>query len=148
MLHEWLLFVHIVGAIVFVGGGITLGVQVLGARRAPRQFLDAAKLAGRAIGVGAVLTLLSGIALVFVESDVWSFSMGFVLFGIATIVISGAVDALYFRKQTSAIEVAIEEGGPESPEVHAGLLRLARANAIVILLYVATVWAMVFKPGV
>ncbi|MCH8900532.1 MAG: hypothetical protein IH942_08610 [Acidobacteria bacterium] len=94
-----------------------------------------------------MLTLLSGIALVVVESDVWSFSMGFVLFGIATIVISGAVDALYFRKQTAAIEVAIEEGGPESPEVHAGLLRVARANAIVILLYVATVWAMVFKPG-
>ncbi len=77
VLHEWLLFIHIVGAIVFVGGGITLGVQVLGARRAPRQFLDAAKLAGRGIGVGAVLTLLSGIALVFVESEVWSFSMGF-----------------------------------------------------------------------
>ena len=80
MLHEWLLFIHIVGAIVFVGGGITLGVQVLGAGRAPRQFLDLAELAGRAIGVGAVLTLLSGIALV-VESDVWSFSMGFVLLG-------------------------------------------------------------------
>ncbi len=147
MLHEWLLFIHIVGAIVFVGGGITLGVQVLGAGRAPRQFLDMAELSGRAIGVGAVVTLLSGIALVL-ESDVWSFSMGFVLFGIATIVISGAVDALYFRKQTAAIGAAIVEGGPESPEVHAGLLRVARANAIVILLYVATIWAMVFKPGV
>ncbi len=146
MVHEWLLFIHIVGAVVFVGGGITLGVQVLGAGRAPRQFLDLAELAGRAIGVGAVLTLLSGIALV-VESDVWSFSMGFVLFGIATIVISGAVDALYFRKQTAAIGGAIEEGGPESPEVKAGLKRMAIANAMVILLYIATIWAMVFQPG-
>jgi hypothetical protein len=62
-------------------------------------------------------------------------------------VISGAVDALYFRKQTAAIGGAIEEGGPESPEVKAGLKRVATANAMVILLYIATIWAMVFKPG-
>ncbi len=146
MVHEWLLFIHILSGVVFVGGAVTLGVQAVRAGRAPRQFLDAAELAGRAIGVGAVLTLLSGIALVL-ESDVWSFSMGFVLFGIATIVISGVVDALYFRKRTVAIESAIETGGPDSPVVQAGLQRLARVNAIVILLYIAVIWAMVFKPG-
>lgn len=27
MLHEWLLFIHIVGVVLFVGGGITLVAQ-------------------------------------------------------------------------------------------------------------------------
>ncbi|MFB3099293.1 MAG: hypothetical protein ACE1ZX_04570, partial [Acidimicrobiia bacterium] len=67
--------------------------------------------------------------------------------GIATIVISGAVDALDLRKQTTAIGAAIEDGGPESPEVYARLKRVATANAMLILLYIATILAMVFKPG-
>ncbi len=146
MLHEWLLFVHIVSAVVYVGGAVAVTVQATGAGDAPRQFLKLADLAGRAIGIGAVLTLATGAVLVL-ESDVWSFSMTFVLIGIGALLVAGGAEGLYTRRKVAAIEAVIEEDGPDAPDVSAGLRRVMLVNAMLIALFVFTIWAMVFKPG-
>ena len=147
MLRDWLLFLHIVSVVVYLGGAVAITVQSTAAAGIPRQFLSLADRAGRAVGIGAGLTLLTGIALV-VESDFWGFSMFFVWFGIAALVISGAVDSVFTRRQTAAIEAAIEDDGPDSPKVIAGFQRVARVNAVVIVLLVFVVWTMVFKAGI
>jgi len=143
VLHEWLLFIHIVSAVVYVGGAVAVTVQATGAASAPRQFLRLADLAGRVIGISAVFTLLAGVALVL-EGDEWGFSMTFVLIGIGVVLASGAVDGMYTRRKSAAIEAAIDEGGPE---VSAGLRQVTLVNAVVIALLVVALWAMVFKPG-
>ena len=146
MLHEWLLVVHIISAVVYVGGAVAVTVQATGAADAPGQFLKLADLAGRAIGIGAVFTLVTGVALVL-ESDVWSFSMTFVLIGIGALLVAGGVEGLYTRRKVAAVEVAIEEQGSDAPDVGAGLRPVMLVNAILIVLFVFTIWAMVFKPG-
>ncbi|GMQ84524.1 MAG: hypothetical protein BMS9Abin07_0088 [Acidimicrobiia bacterium] len=146
MLHEWLLFIHILSAVVYVGGGVTVTMQATAATGAPSQFLRFADLAGRMIGIGAVFTLLTGVALVL-ESDVWSFTTTFVIIGIGVVTASGAVEGMYSRKKVAAIEAAIEQGGPEAPEVSAGLRQVILVNATVIAFLVLVIWAMVFKPG-
>lgn len=146
MLRDWLLFLHIVSAMVYVGGAVAVTVQATGAAGSAGQFLKFAELAGRAIGVGAALTLITGIGLVL-ESDVWGFSMFFVLFGIAALVISGAIDSLYTRRRTRAIEATVEDEGSDSARAAADLRRVAVVNAVVIVLLVAVIWTMVFKTG-
>ena len=147
MLSEWLLFLHIVSAIVYVGGAVAITIQSTAAPTMPRQFLRLAEVAGRAVGVGAALTLLTGIALV-VESDFWTFSMLFVWLGIVALVISGAVDSLYTRRRVRAIEATIEEKGPDDPSIRPALQRVSGVNAVVLVLLLIVIWAMVFKAGV
>ncbi len=146
MLHEWLLFIHIVSVVVYVGGAVAVTVQATGAAGMPHQFLALSEVAGRAVGIGAVFTLLSGIALVL-ESEVWGFSMFFVLFGIFALVISGAVEGLYTRRRTAAIEAAVEEEGADAPKIGASLRQVTSVNAIVIVLLVTVIGTMVFKTG-
>ena len=146
MLRDWLLFLHIVSAVVYVGGAVTITIQATGATGIPRQFLRLSEQAGRAVGIGAVLTLLTGIGLVL-ESDFWSFSMFFVWFGIGAVVISGAVDGLYTRRKTRAIEAAVDLEGPNSPTVAAQFQQVVMVNGAVLVLFVIVIWAMVFKAG-
>ena len=131
---------------VYVGGAVAITVQSTGAAESPGQFLRYAEIAGRAVGAGAALTLITGVALVL-ESAVWGFSMFFVYFGIAALVVSGAVDSLYTRRQTQAIEATIDEEGPESPSAGLRLRRVGAVNASVLLLMLAVIWTMVFKTG-
>lgn len=147
MLRDWLLFFHILSAAVYVGGAVAVTVQATGAAEMPRQFLKMADLAGRAIGIGAALTLVTGIGLVL-ESDFYGFSMTFVLIGIGAILIAGAVEGMYSSRKVKAAKAAVEEDGPEAAGVGASLRQVMMVNVGVLALLVFAIWAMVFKPGV
>ncbi len=147
MLRDWLLFLHIVSGVVYLGGAVVVTVQATGAAAMPRQFLKLADVAGRAIGIGAALTLVTGIALVL-ESDFYGFSMTFVLIGIGGLLISGAVDGMFTRKRVAALQATMDEEGPDAPGIGEGLRRVMMVNAAVIGILVFVIWAMVFKPGV
>lgn len=144
MLSEWLLYVHVLSAIVYVGGAVAVTSQAFGAGQAPGPFLTFSELAGRAIGLAAILTLLSGLVLVL-ESDVWGFSMFFVWFGIAAIVAAGAVEGIYQRKRLREAEAAAEDGDGESAAV--AIRQMATVNAAVLAVFAVVVWTMVFKAG-
>jgi len=147
MLRDWLLFLHIVAGVVYLGGAVAVTVQATGAAAMPRQFLKLADLAGRAIGIGAALTLVTGIALVL-ESDFYGFSMTFVLIGIGGLLIAGAVEGMYTRRRVAALQAALDEEGAEASGIGDGLRQVITVNAVLIGILVFVVWAMVFKPGV
>lgn len=144
MLSEWLLFLHVISAVVYVGGAVVVTVQALGVGADAGPFLRFEKPAGRAIGAGAVATLLTGLALV-IESDVWEFSMFFVWFGVAAIVVSGAIDGMYTRRRTREAEAAVERG--DTGDARSTIRRVATVNLAVLAVFVVVVWAMVFKTG-
>lgn len=145
MLRDWLLFLHIVSGVVYLGGAVAVTVQATGAAAMPRQFLKLADVAGRAIGIGAALTLVTGIALVL-ESDFYGFSMTFVLIGIGGLLISGAVDGMFTRRRVAALQAALDEESSDAPGIGEGLRRVMMVNAAVIGILVFVIWAMVFKP--
>lgn len=147
-LRDWLLFFHITGAILYVGGDIMLNVFVYQARRDGEvaSFLRTVATSTKVITVGAVLTLLMGIGLV-VADEVYGFATGFVIVGIIVILIGGAADGTYFNKQVEAISALLEEN-PGSPEINVRLSSIARAAAVINVLFLVAVWAMVFKPGI
>ncbi len=146
MLSQWLLFFHVVGAVLYVGGIITVGVQALRADTNMRAFLDFNEVAGRTIGAGALIVFASGIAMV-IESSIWRWTDAFVIFGITALVFSGAVDGLFFRPRTRQLEAALAEEGPDSPDVAAFARQLTIANWLFVVLFLAVILAMVFRWG-
>ena len=147
MLSNWLLFLHILSAAVYIGGAVAVTVQATGAAEMPRQFLKMADLAGRAIGIGAALTLVTGIGLVLEGG--YGFSTTFVLVGIGAILIAGAVEGMYSSRKMKAAKAAIEDDeGANASSVGESLRQVMMVNIGVLALLVFAIWAMVFKPGV
>ena len=147
MLHDWLLFLHILSAVVYIGGAVAVTVQATAAAEMPRQFLRMADLAGRAIGIGAALTLVTGIGLVLEGG--YGFSTTFVLVGIGAILIAGAVEGMYSSRKMKAAKAAIEDDeGANASSVGESMRQVMMVNIGVLALLVFAIWAMVFKPGV
>jgi uncharacterized membrane protein len=145
---RWLLFVHISGVVLYVGGDVVLNMLALQAYRSrdPAGFLQVAKTASPVIGSGAVLTLLSGLGLVL-QSDAWRFSMAWIIAGIAMIVMAGAAESIYFGKQLQAIRSTLDEKGADAPEIAGFLRKVVTAATVINALFFVVVWLMVFKPG-
>jgi hypothetical protein len=146
VLRDWLLFFHILSAVIYIGGAVAVTIQATGAGAIPRQFLALADSAGRAIGLGGALTLITGVALVL-ESDVWTFEMTFVIIGIGGMLLAGAVEGLFSRRRIKAVEAAVEEDPIDTEAVAGSLRQVMLVNAAVLAVLVFVIWAMVFKPG-
>lgn len=151
-LYEWLLFLHIVAAIVWIGGGVVL--QILGLRLARSRdgpgmlkFTRDIEFLGPRIFAPTSLAVLGlGVWMVLV-SDAWAFSQLWIVLALVAYGISFLIGITYFGPAAKRIERAVEAEGPDGATV----ARLIRTNLLVsrfdlaILLFI--VWDMVFKPG-
>ena len=147
MLRDWLLVAHITAAIVYVGTDLLLTAFIYRARQsgAVAEFLRTVETAGPFSAIGAVLLLLSGIALVLVVSGI-SITTLFVLIGLTVIIASGASESVYFGRQVAVLGALVD--APESAaEVRRRMTQLLVVAGVLDLLKLVTVWAMVFKPG-
>ncbi|HEX6221084.1 MAG TPA: DUF2269 family protein [Acidimicrobiia bacterium] len=145
-MRDWLLFFHIVGAAGWIGGGLFAWftyTQI--AKNAATSGKSLATLTGRAdryFGPVAVLTLLSGIALVWTQ-DPWQWNDTFVLMGIGVFVFSAVFQPLVSSKAEKRLLEAVESGGDTT-----GALRSSNlASAVDIAVVLVTLWAMVVKLG-
>jgi len=142
-------FLHIVGAIIWIGG--VTAVSVINARLAREQ--DYSTLAamtrqsrffGAAIvGPAAFITLIAGIVMVAVSglgAPLW------VIWGFAAIVLSIALGASFIRITYGKLEALTGAPNPDVAQVFTLQGRLGVLNGINLFLLLSTVWAMVFKP--
>jgi len=147
-LHNLLLFVHLLAATAWIGGSILLvilGRRTLrmGDRGAILGIAKTSEFASRVILFpGGVITLLAGIGLVL-ESSVWEFTMGWVIFAIVIVLASAALGMAFYPRQLAALE---RVGSPDA-EVSRKVLRILNVSSIETVALLAVVWAMVFKPG-
>lgn len=149
MLYDVLLFVHIVAASVWVGGGIMLSfissrIQRTGDPSFRARFAKAAGVVGPVTGISAALVLAGGIWMV-VESDVIEFSQTWVWLGLALFGLSVVVGASYFGPASARIERALEGGEVEEADRLARQFNLVSYLDLLVLLVI--VGLMVFKPG-
>lgn len=148
-LYEVLLFVHILGFAVWVGGSIMLGlisarIQRTGDAAYRARFARSAGIVGPAIGVSAVLILVTGSWMV-IESFRIDLSQLWVWLSLALFLLSAIVGALYFAPASDRIVRALEEGGVEEADRRAGVFNLV--SRLDTLLLVVILGLMVFKPG-
>jgi uncharacterized membrane protein len=150
-MYDLLLFVHVTGAIVWIGGALSM--QVLSVRIQRLDGLQSmANVAGHIEWVGqhlympaAILVLLSGIGGVL-EGGL-GFDSVWVLWGLAGIVFSTLVGALYLGPESGRIGVLVAERGPEDGEVRTRLDRVLLVSRIELVVLISVVFAMTTKPG-
>lgn len=115
------LWLHILGAGVWLGANITLAVvgpRLARDRGAVLPWLRAVEAAsGPIYGVASVLIIITGVTLVLISDGAYTFGSAFVGIGIAVVLVGGATAGLVFSKKTKQMIGMLEaDGDPASIE--------------------------------
>lgn len=147
-IEPWLLFLHVLGAVGWVGGGLTLTAVGMANQRSADP--GAASGFGRTMAwIGprlftpsVLLVLVTGVWMVLISSA-WDFGQLWVLIGIACFVLAFAVGVGFVARAGMAL------GRPETPPAEAAVLlrRWIGAYLAVVVILVIAVWDMTVKPG-
>jgi uncharacterized membrane protein len=153
---DWLLLFHLIGALLFFGGACvaTVGQVEAMRRRRPSEvalLLGTARLGVALVGLGALMTLVFGSAIV-ARSGGWSFDETWIgaayALWLASMVV-GAIGGRPARKARELAERLAAEGDAPSAELDRAVrdplsLVLSLASGAILL---ALVVLMVWKPG-
>jgi uncharacterized membrane protein len=150
---DWYAFfklVHVTGAVLWVGGGLSLTILALWAER-KQDPAEMAMLARQAAFIGervfapvGLLVLLAGIAMVI--NLHWGWGTSWIVIGLVGYAITFLTGLLVLGPQAKRIGQLIETVGADAAETQAAIRRIlliARVDEGVLLLVVA---AMVLKP--
>ena len=153
--YDWLLFLHVTGALLVIGGAVMAGVFNFSALRSERPsevvlFFRFARLGVAAIGVGMVLTLGFGLWLVHDAGYGWGET--WIVLALVLWVLSNAMGGIGGNREKQVRELAerlAAEGDVPSPELSARLrdpvwLALSWGSGIVVIAILAL---MIWKPG-
>lgn len=145
-----LLFVHVLAAMTWVGGGLTLSLMGARARGSPTSAADFAKFLPyvgiRVLMPAVLLVLLSGVAMVLLDAQ-WSFRQAWVLLALALFAVAFLVGAVYLSRVGIAMERAAEPNPSGASELPQLLNRWLLGYVLVLAVLVAAVADMVFKPS-
>ena len=155
--YDWLLFFHVTGAFLFLGGIVVAWVVGIGAARGERPseialLMRLATPAAAAIGAGMLLTIVFGLWLV-ADLDVYKISDGWIVAALVMWALSGALGGLGGRRD-KATRMYAERLAAEGDEPSAELRARARdpvafgLNLASTLLGLAILAVMIWKPGV
>ena len=143
--------VHVLAAVTWVGGSITM--NLLGTRIATTNDGQRMAVFGRdAAWVGNVVYLpASVVVLVFgvlavLEGD-WSFGDPWVSIGLAGVLVTALTGSLFFGPELKRIAALAESEGPDDTQVMQRTARLVRLGRVDLVVLLVVVVVMVLKPG-
>jgi len=150
--YDTLKWVHIMAAIVWVGGGIFVQVYASRMRRAGEDerlaafARDIEKLGNMLFLPASIVVLLMGISMVwyapFIEwNDLW------ILLGLLGILSTALFGALFIGPEAGRLGKLSLEKGAADPEVQARIKRLFLVSRIDQAVIIFVIAMMVFKPG-
>ena len=149
-LYEFLLFVHVLGAIAWVGGALAVLVVLELARRSgDRAHAIRALHYDDRMGPiyyipSALVVLGAGVGLVL--EGPWSFGDGWVMAGLALLVAAFAVGAAFFLPAGKRLAAAVDAHGAASDEAAVQVDRIRVVAWADLALLVAAVFVMTTKP--
>jgi uncharacterized membrane protein len=126
--YEILLFLHVFGAIVWIGLGLTgMSMAVWAERHGEHAFAEpvyrgVAWIEPPAIVLGPLLLIVTGVALVL--DGPWGFGDTWIAIGLTAYVAALALGLLFQAPGTKRMKKLMEERGPEDPETVAASRRL------------------------
>jgi uncharacterized membrane protein len=150
--YEFLLFVHVAAAAVWVGGAAIIQFFGLRAMRAPNP-MRLVDLAGdiewigqRVLVPASAVAVVSGVLLV-IDSDVWGFGDDWIVIGIILFAITFLAGALFFGPEAGRLGKLAEAEGPTSAAVLAKLQRLLALTRADLMLLFLIIFDMSVKPS-
>lgn len=150
-LHDWLMFFHILAAIVWVGAVVLMNAMMARASLAPdraavlRLARELEWVGPWLIGTSSAVVVGAGIWLVFVEEGM-AFSQLWIVLSLVLVAVS-TVQGIYSGPAGRRIFRLADERGAEDREVRRRFSRLLWLARLDLLILVAVLWLMVFKPG-
>jgi uncharacterized membrane protein len=149
-LYDWLLFAHILAAMVWVGGAAVLfALSIITLRtRDPQgiaRFVRALPILGPAVLAPATVGVVGfGIWLVL-DSDSWEFGQTWIVVALALFAVAFVVGAAFQSRAALGAERALDRG--DDAEALRQLERWVRGYGLILALLLVIAWDMVFKPG-
>jgi uncharacterized membrane protein len=148
-LYDWLLFLHVVAAMVWVGGIVALNVlatQVLrsGGTEAVSRFTDSLRFIGPVMLAPSVVALLAFGIWMVADSEAWDFGQRWVQVGVGLLVVAFVVGAAFQSRSALGAQRAASAG--DEVEAVRQLRRWSCGMRVILLLLLVGTWDMVVKP--
>ncbi len=149
-LYDWLLFGHIVAAMIWVGAGVLLGVlavQVVrgGEPEAVARFVANLRRIGPFLLAPATVAVIGLGVWMVLDSSAWEFGQTWVELALALFAAAFLIGAAHQSRAAILAERAASAGDHE--EARRRLAHWAVGYWVIVALLVAAAWDMVFKPG-
>ena len=148
---DWLLFAHIAGAMVWVGGGLMLSVigmrtKGTGDLHSIREFAKTLSFVGLRVFTPAVLVILaSGVWMVLAGSG--EFTQLWILLALAGFAVAFVIGAVFLSRTAIRLDQVANQPDASSATAADALQRWITGYWVVQAVLVFTVWDMVFKPS-
>ena len=149
--YELLKTIHVLFAVIWVGGAATTQVLATRLSRAnePGRMAAFAKdiefVGTRVFMPASLIVLAAGIWMV--ADSGWNFTDLWIVFGLIGIAFSATVGAAFLGPESGRIGRLIETKGPEDAEVTARLNRIFLVSRVELVILLLIVVNMVVKPG-
>ena len=151
-LYELLLYAHLIGAVVWLGGGVATQFFALRAlasgdsRRIAAFALDIKWLGDRVLALASLLTLIAGIALVW-ESEAWGFGDDWIVIALVLFAITFVAGVGFFGPESGRIAALVSSEGADSPAAQARIRRILILSRVDLVLLFLIVFDMAVKPS-
>ena len=149
--YEFLLFVHVSVAVIWVGGATMIQFFALRTLRVPDP-MRLAEFSGDVEWVGtrvlmpaSLLAVVSGVWMV-IDSDFLGFGDDWIVIGIILFAITFLAGALFFSPEAGRIKKLIQTEGPTSPAVQARIQRILALTRADLMLLFLIIFDMTVKP--
>jgi uncharacterized membrane protein len=149
-LYDWVLLLHILAGMVWLGGLVALAVisaLLLRSRdvEAVARFVRSLRIVGPVMLAPASLgVLVFGIWMV-VDSDLWDFGQAWIIVALALVAAAVIIGAAFLSRAALAAQAAVDAG--DDGTAIAGLRRWSWGVRVLVGLLVVATWDMVMKPG-
>lgn len=149
-MYEVLLYVHIVCAIIWVGGGFFAQLLAIRVARStdpadlPKFGRHIEFLGTRVFLPASIILFIAGAAMV---AQQWSFGQVWVSVSMALWLLSALAGSLYIGPRSKKAAELFESEGPGSTAGRATLSRLFLVSRLELISFAIIVGLMVFKPG-
>ena len=151
-LVETLKTVHVLAAVIWVGGAVTLQLFAIRATSSgdPAKLIElgpnAEWIGKRVFTPASVLVLVMGIWMTIERPEV-AFGDTWIVIGLAGIIFSALVGSIFLGPESGRIAKLIEAKGPTDPEVPRRMSRLFLVSRIELAVLLLVVIDMVVRPG-
>jgi uncharacterized membrane protein len=146
-LYQFLVFVHVFSAVVWVGGALFSEAIVSAAHRRgdteyARVYSLIAETGARVYPVATIALIATAVAMV---AQRWSFGTLWIDIALGLFVVTFGLGVGYFSPRGKSISRAVDSG-EDGPELVAQIRKIHRIQRLDLLVLVAAVVLMVFKP--
>jgi uncharacterized membrane protein len=150
--YEWFKTLHVLAAVLWVGGGATLALYAILTQREHRPE-EMASVARKAALIGervytplSLLVLAFGFGLMENDQSPWTYDQFFVIFALAGWGVSAATGMIFLGPEAKKLGKLMPTRPADDPEVQARIRRILLIARIDVLVLLAIVFVMTAKP--